>query len=291
MFQEYLRAPSTNLRCFILIMLFSFSKYLQRGLDSFWRWHFVGSSSSTSSSPSPSFFSSRCPLLKRPWFFFAFRISQDLECHTGVISAYFTSDEAKECTLLLQSSLKRFGKQLPTRPLTLLLHAGVRLRRRHSWIRLPVLPLTCTAALSLTHWQSALYVWKWAVITTICVPSLLFYKGLFPMGCLFPSTLPSFSNSRCSLLFHMHLRWIRPPSFHSSSKAISLIYSPAHADDRNRCSINYAWNYIPSCSASPHHRQPSALPVSGKKKTKKHTDHVSAENFKSWLCHHAEYTD
>lgn len=203
-------------------------------------------------------------------FFFAFRISQDLECHTGVISAYFTSDEAKECTLLLQSSLKRFGKQLPTRPLTLLLHAGVRLRRRHSWIRLPVLPLTCTAALSLTHWQSALYVWKWAVITTICVPSLLFYKGLFPMGCLFPSTLPSFSNSRCSLLFHMHLRWIRPPSFHSSSKAISLIYSPAHADDRNRCSINYAWNYIPSCSASPHHRQPSALPVSGKKTKKTH---------------------
>lgn len=27
--------------------------------------------------------------------------------------------------------------------------------------------------------------------------------------------------------------------------AIFLIYAPAHADDRNRCSINYAWNHIP----------------------------------------------
>lgn len=29
------------------------------------------------------------------------------------------------------------------------------------------------------------------------------------------------------------------------SSAISLIYTAAHADDRNRWSINYAWNYIP----------------------------------------------
>lgn len=134
------------------------------------------------------------------FLFFAFSISQDLKSHTCVISVYSAtkqSDEVKECTLLLQSSLKRFGKQLPARPLTLPLHAGVRLRRSHSWIRLPVLPLTCTAALSLTHWQSALYVWKWAVITTICVPSLVFYNGAFPMGCLLPPVLPSFSSSRC----------------------------------------------------------------------------------------------
>lgn len=31
----------------------------------------------------------------------------------------------------------------------------------------------------------------------------------------------------------------------ASWRAIFLIYAPAHADDRNRCGINYAWNHIP----------------------------------------------
>lgn len=94
--------------------------------------------------------------------FFSFRISQDLECHTGVIWAYLAAKqpaEVKECTLLLQSSLKRSGKQLPTHPLTLLC-AVVRLCRRRSRTELLVLPLTCTTALSLTHRQSVLYLWK-----------------------------------------------------------------------------------------------------------------------------------
>lgn len=69
MFQEYLKAPSTNPRCFILIILFSFSKYLQRGLDSFWGWHLVRLAFYWFQSHLPSS-PSCCPLLKRPWFFF-----------------------------------------------------------------------------------------------------------------------------------------------------------------------------------------------------------------------------
>lgn len=103
------------------------------------------------------------PSPQKASIFFFLRISQDLECHTGVISAYLAPKqpaEVKECTLLFRSSLKRPGKQLPTHPLTLPLCAVVRLRRRRSRTELLVLPLTCTTALSLTHQQSALYLWK-----------------------------------------------------------------------------------------------------------------------------------
>ncbi len=67
------------------------------------------------------------------------RISQNLECHTRVLSAYLAAKQShgvKECILLLQSSLKRIGKQVPARPLTLLPCGGVRLRRRCSRIKL-----------------------------------------------------------------------------------------------------------------------------------------------------------
>lgn len=105
MFQEYLRAPSANLRCFILISLFSFSKYLHWGLDPFWWWHFVGLGFLWFQShpplppispppPSPCPLSS-CRPSSKGLNFFAFRISQDLECHTRVISVYFTSDEVE----------------------------------------------------------------------------------------------------------------------------------------------------------------------------------------------------
>lgn len=61
-----------------------------------------------------------------------------------------------------------------------------------------VLPLTCATALSLTHWQSALYVWKWAIITIICVPSLVFYNGVIIL--FFPLHDAFFPLSH--LLFH-----------------------------------------------------------------------------------------
>lgn len=66
------------------------------------------------------------------------------------------------------------------------------------------------------------------------------------MGCLLASILPSFflssvlsSSFACTLGESVR----RLPT--ASSQAISLIYTRAHADDKNRCSINYAWNYIP----------------------------------------------
>lgn len=62
-----------------------------------------------------------------------------------------------------------------------------------------VLLLTCAAALSLTHWQSALYVWKWAIITIICVPSLVFYNGVI---ILFPCMMPFLPPSVPLLLLH-----------------------------------------------------------------------------------------
>lgn len=78
---------------------------------------------------------------QRPWFFYFFfhRIPQNLECHTRVLSAYLAakqSHEVKECILLLQSSLKRIGKQVPARPLTLPPCGGVRLWRRSSRFKL-----------------------------------------------------------------------------------------------------------------------------------------------------------
>lgn len=89
-----------------------------------------------------SFTSKSMALLSEALIFFCFflsGISESLECHVRVLSAHLAakqSHEVKECVLLLQSSLKRIGKQVPARPLTLLLCGGVRLRRRHSRIKL-----------------------------------------------------------------------------------------------------------------------------------------------------------
>lgn len=78
------------------------------------------------------------PVKGLDFLFFKFRISPSLDCLARVLSASLAakqSHEVKECILLLQSSLKRIGKQVPTRPLTLLC-GGVRLRRRHSRLKL-----------------------------------------------------------------------------------------------------------------------------------------------------------
>lgn len=81
------------------------------------------------------------PLKGLDFFFFFFQTGflKNLECHTRVLSAYLAakqSHEVKECTLLLPSSLKRIGKQVPARPLTLPPRGGVRLHRRCGRIKL-----------------------------------------------------------------------------------------------------------------------------------------------------------
>lgn len=130
-----------------------------------------------------------------------------------------------------------------------------------------VLLLTCAAALSLTHWQSALYVWKWAIITIICVPSLVFYNSvitwchtfLYLQDASFPLPPLFFHFAAPSPLLHLSLPAScaphpfslpssftkpPPPSIAPSSHAIYLIYTLTHPDDRNRCTINYALKYI-----------------------------------------------
>lgn len=109
-----------------------------------------------------------------------------------------------------------------------------------------VLLLTCAAALSLTHWQSALYVWKWAIITIICVPSLVFYNGviiLFP--CMMPFLPPAFPFPSKSppVSSSAFLLPSKSPSFFYPS--LYLIYTLTHPDDRNRCTINYAFKHAP----------------------------------------------
>lgn len=58
-----------------------------------------------------------------------------------------------------------------------------------------------------------------------------------------PPVLPRFSvlPSSFACIFGESI----PRLSRAPSQAISLIYAPAHADDRNRCSINQAWNDIP----------------------------------------------
>ena len=124
----------------------------------------------------------------------------------------------------------------------------VRLRRRRrsdqTVERAAVLPLTCAAALSLTRWQSAPYVWKWAVITIICVPSLVFYNGaiilFFPplrdAFFLLPPLLPPSPN---------------PPPFlslllmPSTSFTLSLIQMTGTG-----ALLIMLWNISPPCSTS-----------------------------------------
>lgn len=64
------------------------------------------------------------------------------------------------------------------------------------------------------------------------------------MGCLLPSIL-LFLVSVLPCSFACTLGESFPRLSRAPSQGILIIYAPAHADDRNRCSINYAWNYIP----------------------------------------------
>lgn len=78
------------------------------------------------------------PVKGLDFLFFKVRISPNSDCLARVLSASLVakqSHKVKECMLHFQSSLKRIGKQVPTRPLTLLC-GGVRLRRRHSRLKL-----------------------------------------------------------------------------------------------------------------------------------------------------------
>jgi len=117
-----------------------------------------------------------------------------------------------------------------------------------------VVSLTCAAALSLTDWHRALYVWKWAIITIICVLSLVFYNGVI-------------------IVFSLH-DVFHPPSSSPQLSFLDLFpsVSPStltHPDDKNRCAINYALTYISSAlhflsTLSPEacHAQPPLSPNS-----------------------------
>lgn len=184
-----------------------------------------------------------------------------------MLSAYLAakqSHEVKECILLLQSSLKRIGKQVPARPLTLLPCGGVRLRRRSSWIKLlrvgslaadmrrctlldTLAECSICMEMSHNHHNMCPHLLYFIMVSLHFFPCMI--PPLRPLLSHFPFSIYPFLSLPPFLLF-----FPLPPTT-APSHAIYLIYTLTHPDDRNRCTINYALKYISSVLRfpSPYH--------------------------------------